>query len=1247
MTSFHSTVLVILVIGYLNFIKPLSTHIVQINTSNQLWFWLCNDNIPLQNNLTLHLTQSNYILHNMTFCLIENVSNLTLKGVGSDEKSSIKCQLQYDSTTGFGFVNISSVTLENLEFTGCGATITKSAVAFFNDTYPHLGYKQKALLVFNHCHNITLQHVNITNYIGYAIFMLNPLNSSLMNCVRVTAGTAGASDCTNSSMFGCAGSGIFVMFKDTQQTSPDMAPVNVILSHSDLQFNFNNIPNVPPLTLIGHDICSLPVVGAGGLTVLFNQSFLARFSSQSTQIGYGVGNGGTVSGNILVIFYNGMVNSQLSLRDTDIFNGILLSPTNQIGGACLTIISTLCQTCPFISTKELPVWTPISLNDVHMVGCGFATNMATEEIFIKYGGGFYLNIFEFCRTMSIVLLLKRVEYRKNYAYKSGSCLYAFVTNTVLRDNNISIIIEDVEIRSNHKGSAKRTLYSTIAGLTLINWNNVTFRGNSRFTENNSPMIAAYNSNIHMTGQLLFRKNTGTMGAAIQLFSSFLILYEPLNATFLDNSALLYGGAIYGDNVVIPGHHRCVIQINTNKTDLHNIDIILNFKGNIAGLAGNNIYATPLYNCSFLYPQHDKFELVHFDWKSIAHFGTSNSLSNGLKSMSSKPVKICTCHLNYNTYKVVKHCSHSYSIPNIINTYAGKTVTISLCAVDDSDTIVYSPAVLSITNDNHKRNELSKNVLYLKQGQTLVPLSGSNCTQLHYIVLSKLDEFKHGRLNIATPGSPPSWSAELYVHPCPMGFMLKEDECVCDSFIVDMSPSTKCNITTTTITIYSGQWLGHISSDNKSKLVFASVCPPGNCKIDTLLFNVTDPFSICESNKMGILCSQCQHNMSVVFGSTECRTCSDLWLITIVGYALFGLLLVATMLALPLTISEGPLAGIIIVMNVTSVSTIDYLDSNNWFVYITRVFVSFMNLNLGFPMCLYNGMTPTVKTVIQFVYPVYLWVLVIGFIIFSHYSTRISNRTASYSVQVLASLIHLSFSKVLITCIDIIAYVPVHTAQEGTVVVWYGDGNVEYLSSPQHIVLFTVAVISLLLYIVPYILFVTLGRYCMRWRCVNKYLRPFLEAFQGPYKQEQGYWYGVRMIAVVYVYLMWAVIRGYNFNLMLFMQLTPVIMLCIIQAFIKPFRSSKINHVDTFCQILSICQILFALVFGGRYYWLSFVMASFNYIILILLMVVIGCQCLQKLKCKLRRERSHDCGHVIIPMDEEDDEMRQALLLLTD
>ena len=60
----------------------------------------------------------------------------------------------------------------------------------------------------------------------------------------------------------------------------------------------------------------------------------------------------------------------------------------------------------------------------------------------------------------------------------------------------------------------------------------------------------------------------------------------------------------------------------------------------------------------------------------------------------------------------------------------------------------------------------------------------------------------------------------------------------------------------------------------------------------------------------------------------------------------------------ITLSEGPLPGIIIAMNIFSVSTSDYLDNNNWFVYITRVFVSLINLNAGFSMCLYNEMTLT-------------------------------------------------------------------------------------------------------------------------------------------------------------------------------------------------------------------------------------------------------------------------------------------------
>ena len=292
------------------------------------------------------------------------------------------------------------------------------------------------------------------------------------------------------------------------------------------------------------------------------------------------------------------------------------------------------------------------------------------------------------------------------------------------------------------GSHSHALYNTIACLTFINWNNVTISGSNHFHDNRSPVIAAYNSNICLTGQHLFKKNTGCNGPVVSLYSSFLILQEPLTATFLNNNALLYGGAIYTNNVVIPGHSSCSIQINTKKINLHNLNITLKFKGNTAGLAGNSIYATPLYNCSFLYTQND-FKPDHFDWKLITYFGEPCSTNNDeLKQISSQPVKICSCHLDpTKNFNISINCSTLFDISHIINTYPGKAIIISLCAADYSGNIVYSPAVTSIIND-YLKGKFSHDILYLKPGQTLVPLSGSNCTQINYKVLSKIDEFKH-------------------------------------------------------------------------------------------------------------------------------------------------------------------------------------------------------------------------------------------------------------------------------------------------------------------------------------------------------------------------------------------------------------------------------------------------------------------------------------------------------------------------
>ena len=265
------------------------------------------------------------------------------------------------------------------------------------------------------------------------------------------------------------------------------------------------------------------------------------------------------------------------------------------------------------------------------------------------------------------------------------------------------------------------------------------------------------------------------------------------------------------------------------------------------------------------------------------------------------------------------CSGTYIKSNEIFTYPGTVIQFSLCAIDASGSIVYSSAVASVVSDTNKDIFNRLDELYLKKDQTIIPLSGARGTIVQYTIYNRVNKYTHANLSIATPENPPSWSACINMLPCPLGFILEQDQCICDHFITQTVPITKCNITSTSISISSGQWFGNVSNN----LGFAFLCPPGKTNLSYV--NVTDPLSMCLDSKEGILCGQCRAELSVVFGTSQCMQCSDIWLLSLIGYGLSGIILVIIMLYLPLTISKGPLAGIIIAMNLTAASTIDLLE----------------------------------------------------------------------------------------------------------------------------------------------------------------------------------------------------------------------------------------------------------------------------------------------------------------------------------
>ena len=164
-----------------------------------------------------------------------------------------------------------------------------------------------------------------------------------------------------------------------------------------------------------------------------------------------------------------------------------------------------------------------------------------------------------------------------------------------------------------------------------------------------------------------------------------------------------------------------------------------------------------------------------------------------------------------------------------------------------------------------------------------------------------------------------------------------------------------------------------------------------------------------------------------------------------------------------------------------------------------------------------------------------------------------------SVQVLVTVVHLSFSKLLIAIIDVFTPARIYT-DNGYIDVWYWDGTVKYLS-PEHRNLVIYASLIVFPLIIPYITLLLLAKPLRRCSLANKYLRPAVEAIHAPYKEGKKYWFVLRLLLVIILYIIYAVYRRKD-ELKGYLAFTPIMILFVIgQAYVKPFKNNFINIMD--------------------------------------------------------------------------------------
>ena len=136
-----------------------------------------------------------------------------------------------------------------------------------------------------------------------------------------------------------------------------------------------------------------------------------------------------------------------------------------------------------------------------------------------------------------------------------------------------------------------------------------------------------------------------------------------------------------------------------------------------------------------------------------------------------------------------------------------------------------------------------------------------------------------------PGFNKVWS-ELYtvtLQPCPKGFSLHpQGYCKCDPILSSHIPSlTTCDIDHQTIPRPANTWISAHTINNSHSYHVSLHCPFDYCLPHSSQLSLSTPDSQCQFNRSGVLCGQCQHGLSTVFGSSQCKHCSNINLLMII------------------------------------------------------------------------------------------------------------------------------------------------------------------------------------------------------------------------------------------------------------------------------------------------------------------------------------------------------------------------------
>ena len=1082
-------------------VTPHDGDFMSSDTAKSLDYYLKNTSKYFCSGSHIHFKMGHHYLN--SDLVIQNVTNVTLTGESS-------CIIRCTSHVSIVILNVTNFRLENVTFENCSANYSNHLHNDFKNHHTsirNLKPRGNASILLYHCmsvkiNNIVLMIIESNN--GFLV--VNVRNNSKITNIHITVQI----NCPSVNKSSLLTNGIILIYYDNwKNTNNNSSEIQL----DNFQFTTNGS-------------CTHPVYYAI-TTLLFQNNANVSVVIQNTIF--------TNLRNVIALYYHGEtcgigVNNNLTLRNCIASDNIGYSSLKMF---CITLHN---KQCTGLFTRKQLYYLQ-QYNTISFINCIFERNYnMTSMIYVSPVSSrattcyFYLEMVTFHNNRNTHFIIMKSD---------ANNIWQLSSYFEISESNITANVHD------DKG---QDLMSFINSL-------VQFNGPILITDN---YFYINIGNFHKSTITVRNNITITYNRARQILrATYIILWENTTIIVLRNTVYILLRQVLtcsmsSEPICLTQFYSDLDQCNVSETLINRYQIIMsNNLLMISKYLPNDYKCRWLVDNVFQNAESEPESQPEVVYGKLFQFENNTVISKDAERPI--PLSIHQCL----TPSPLSGAQYNDSL-HLGSIFPGQILIVELIVDEQWQRQNFNATTIVV--DNTEEDDCSV-VDTFQLSQTHF---NHECNNYSYTLWPKNESINVCKLFIGLRNMPEMFYVEF--KPCPLGFTYQENRksCYCDPVLSknEVISVKSCNLNDETLLRPAYSWISAKRDDNTNNTTYiiSSYYPFEHCLPHQSYLNLSNPDSQCQFNRTGLLCGKCQQGLSAVFGSLQCRRCSNMYLLLIIPIAIAGVVFVTLLYIFNLTVRNGTVNTCIFYINILDINSLMFFRNCNSF---TCVMFFYMSFNFRFTSCSYNGMDDYAKPWLSLALPLYLIILAIAFIIMSRYSTTVQRFTAKKALPVLATLLLLSYTKILvIVCNVLFRYSTVtHLPSNKTELVW-SISTTTPLFGVKFLALFIVCFLILL----PFNLILLFARKLSCLRLITTF-KPILDTYFGPYKDSAYYWTGLLLLVRVIVYVLLVIDEDLR---LIVISLVFGGLLCL-HAAVQPYKS-KFYNIQECIAILNLSAV---------------------------------------------------------------------------